>query len=371
MPTLLYFRKISGMSRMQKIGGSVLAFLLPAVAIFGQEAPFYPDKTRLLFYLNAEGAEVPVRIPADWQVRRQHVLANMQRVMGPLPDSSQKIPLDLKVLGEEKLEKCTRKKITFASSPGNRVSGYLFIPHVRNAKLPAVLCLHPTDRKLGSGVPSGLGVKTDRQYAVHLAERGYVTLAPDYVKSGSYHFDPYKNGFVSATMLGIWNHMRAVDLLQSLPEVDGERIGAVGHSLGGHNSMFVAVFDERIKCIVSNCGFCSFPTYMKGNLAGWSHDGYMPRIRSIYELKPEKMPFDFTEVVAALAPRPFLASAPLRDHNFDCDGVKQCLKAAQPVYELFGAGENLAANYPDCDHNFPDDVRAVAYAWLDRWLRDR
>ena len=66
---------------------------------------------------------------------------------------------------------------------------------------------------------------------------------------------------------------------------------------------------------MSSCGFCSFPTYYGGNLKGWSHNGYMPRIRTIYDLKPARMPFDFTEIVAALAPRPFLACAPIRDDN--------------------------------------------------------
>ena len=52
-----------------------------------------------------------------------------------------------------------------------------------------------------------------------------------------------------------------MDLLQSRPEVDPEKIGVIGHSLGGHNAMFTAVFDERLKVIVSNCGFTSFPKY--------------------------------------------------------------------------------------------------------------
>jgi hypothetical protein len=108
---------------------------------------------------------------------------------------------------------------------------------------------------------------------------------------------------------------------------------------------------------------------MKGNLAGWSHDGYMPRIRSAYELKPDKMPFDFPEVVAALAPRPFLAVAPTRDHNFDLQGVKDCLDAARPVYKLLGAADALAGFHPDGDHNFPDESRKAAYEWLDRWLK--
>jgi hypothetical protein len=97
----------------------------------------------------------------------------------------------------------------------------------------------------------------------------------------------------------------------------------------------------------------------------------MPRIRTAYELKPEKMPFDFPEVVAALAPRAFLACAPVRDSNFDVDGVKQCVAAARPVYELLGAADKLAATYPDCGHDFPPDAQKVAYEWLDRWLKGR
>src|SRR5439155_1124399 len=109
------------------------------------------------------------------------------------------------------------------------------------------------------------------------------------------------SAFTSGSMKAIWNNMRAVDLLQSLPEVDGERIGCIGHSLGGHNTMFTGVFDTRIKAMVSNCGFTSFPKYFGGKLKGWTSARYMPRIATVYELKPEKVPFDFPEVVAALA----------------------------------------------------------------------
>lgn len=325
-------------------------------------------RTNLLAYADKNGKAVPFRTTTEWGKRRAQILLALEKVMGPLP-TAKKIPLDVQISEEVRLGTHLRKKLTFASSPGNRVSAYLLVPLKSDGKVPAVLCLHPTHKQLGKGVPAGLGPKEDRHYGVHLVERGYITLCPDYVHSGAYDFDPYKNGFASATMLGIWNHMRAVDLLQTLPEVDGERIGVIGHSLGGHNSMFVAAFDPRIKCIVSNCGFCSFPRYMKGNLAGWAHDGYMPRLKTVYDLKPEKVPFDFPEIVAALAPRPFLASAPVRDHNFDVQGVKDCITAAAPVYELLNASEKLTANYPDCDHNFPPEVRDVAYRWLDRWLK--
>ncbi len=335
-------------------------------------APLYPDKTKLLVIRDGEDRERPVKTRADWERRREHILANMQLVMGPLPPDDRKVPLDVKVVEETREKEYVRKKITFAVEKGDRVPAYLFLPLGGKGKRPAMLCLHGTQQKLGSAVVAGLqGETNDRAYAVHLVKRGFVTLAPTYVNMGDYKFDVYGKGYASATMKAIWNHMRAVDLLVSLPEVDAERIGCIGHSLGGHNSMFVAVFDKRIKCVVSNCGFCSFPRYYKGNLAGWSHDGYMPRIRSVYGLKPEKMPFDFPEIVAALAPRPFLASAPVKDHNFDVDGVKECIAAARPVYELLGAKEKLAANYPDCDHNFPPEVRKVAYDWLDKWLKEK
>lgn len=351
------------------LAGIVLAYSAPARA---DEPPVYANRTDLLFYKDG-GKAVPVKTSADWAKRRAHILANMQVVMGTMPDASRKVPLDPQIIDEVKTDKYIRRKITIAVEKGDRLPCYLLIPLTPKGeggkKLPAVLCLHPTSREQGKGITIGLGPKADRAYAVHLAEMGYVTLAPDYLNSGEYKFDPYTHGYDSATMKGIWNHMRCVDYLQSLPEVDAERIGVIGHSLGGHNSIFVAVFDPRIKCVVSNCGFCSFRTYMKGDLTGWSHAGYMPKIRTVYDRDPKKMPFEFTEVIAALAPTPFLASAPVKDSNFDCDGVKECVAAARPVYELLGAGEKLAASYPDCAHDFPPEARKPAYDWLDRWLR--
>ncbi len=301
-------------------------------------------------------------------MRREHILANMQLVMGPLPDASRKVPLDVQVTEVISTPHYLRKKLTFAVEKGDRVPAYLLVPSKRNGKLPAVLCLHQTV-PIGKGEPAGLGRSQDLRYAVHLAERGYVTLAPDYPSFGDYRYDFARSTYQSGSMKAIWNNMRAIDLLQSLPEVDPERIGCIGHSLGGHNTMFTAAFDTRIKALVSNCGFTSFPKYYGGKLKGWTSDRYMPRIDTVYELKPEKVPFDFPEVVAALAPRAFLASAPVHDDNFEVSGVKDCMTAAKPVYELLGARDKLAANYPDCKHAFPPEARRVAYAWVDRWLK--
>jgi fermentation-respiration switch protein FrsA (DUF1100 family) len=338
------------------------------VVIAAATSPLYPDKANLLVLRDAEGKETPIRTAADWEKRRQHILAGMQEVMGPLLPDSEKVPLEPKYSDEKETAKYVRRKVTFAVEKGDRVPAWLLVPKERKGKLPAVLCLHQTTG-IGKDEPAGLGGNPNLHYAHHLAERGYVTLAPDYPSFGEYPYDFGKSRFASGSMKAIWNNLRAIDLLVSLPEVDPERIGCIGHSLGGHNTMFTAAFDPRIKALVSNCGFTSFPKYYGGNLRGWTSARYMPLIASKYELKPEKVPFDFPEVVAAFAPRAFLASSPTGDSNFEVSGVKDCIAAARPVYELLGAKEKLAASYPECKHDFPPDVRKVAYEWLDRWLK--
>jgi dienelactone hydrolase len=347
---------------------AVLLLVLAPLPIPAAEPPFYPDKQKLLVWRDDQGKEHPVKTAEDWAKRRAHILAGMHLAMGPLPDASRKVPLDLKVTEDIDMKTYRRQKLTFAVEKDDRVPAYLFLPKEGKAKKPAVLCLHQTTR-IGKGEPAGLGGNPNLHYALHLAERGYVTLAPDYPSFGDYTFDFAKSDFKSGSMKAIWNNMRAVDLLQSLPQVDPEKIGCIGHSLGGHNTMFTAVFDERIKVMVSNCGFTSAPKYYKGNLKGWTSARYMPLIDSLYHNDPKKIPFDFPEIVAAFAPRPFLASAPTGDDNFEVSGVKDCIAAAAPVYELLGAKEKLKANYPECKHDFPADVRKVAYEWLDRWLK--
>jgi dienelactone hydrolase len=350
---------------------ALVTWATAARAPAGQSGPpFYADKTNLLVYIDAAGQPRRITTPEDWPERRAHILASMQLVMGPFPNASRRVPLDVQELEEADFPKFKRRKITFAVEKGDRLPAYVLIPRKLESKAPAVLCLHPTS-PLGKGVPVGMGPKPNRSYALELAQRGYVALAPDYPNMGDYRLDPYARGYASATMKGIWNHARAIDLLQSLPQVDPDRIGCIGHSLGGHNTMFLAAFDTRIKATVSSCGFNSFPKYYRGNLTGWSHRGYMPRIATVYGKDPRKMPFDFTEVVAALAPRPFFVNAPVGDSNFEVSGVRDCIAAAKPVYELLGERENLVAVYPDAGHDFPPQARQAAYAFLDRVLAKR
>jgi dienelactone hydrolase len=333
--------------------------------------PTYPDHTRLLIVRDAGGRELPIRTRSDWEVRRAHILAHFQEVAGRLPGSERRVPVEVKLASSIEESGFVREKVTFAVEHGDRVPAWLLIPRSTSSQAgarPAVLCLHQTVA-IGKDEPAGLGANPELRYARELVERGYVTLAPDYPNFGEYKRDVYELGYASATMKAIWNNLRAVDVLADMKDVDPERIGVIGHSLGGHNAIFTALFEPRIKAIVSSCGFNAFPFYQKGNIAGWSHKGYMPRLREDYHLDLSKVPFDFPELIGALAPRALFTCSPLHDANFDVEGVRRCIAAARPIYELLGAPDSLVAVYPDAEHTFPRSVRAQAYDFLDHHLK--
>ena len=334
----------------------------------GEFPPSYSDHSKVLVYKDRAGRENEVTTPFDWARRRAHILANMELVMGKLPDPSRRVALDVKITEVVDTPRYVRKRLSYAAEPGDRVPAYLLVPKGLSGKAPAMLCLHQTTRS-GKAEPAGLGGRPSLRYAHELAERGYVCIVPDYPSFGEYDYDFKTSGYTSGSMKAIWNNLRAVDLLESLPEVHPDRIGCIGHSLGGHNAMFTAAFDQRIAAVVSSCGFTAFHDYYGGKLAGWTSDRYMPRIREVYHNSPDEMPFDFHEVVAAFAPRAFFACAPLRDGNFEVSGVRKVIASATGIYKLLGASEELKVAYPDSGHDFPEATRQSAYESLDRWLK--
>lgn len=341
--------------------------LILVSAVTGWTAPAYDDKTQLMEYRDASGTVHPVTGVADWEIRRQHIVEHFQEVAGPIPAVPHDASFDVQTHKVEDMGGHVRKTISFTTEPGDRVWAYLLIPKGITAARPGLLCPHPTSPQ-GKGAVVGLGEPYYRDYGSELADRGYVVVAPDYPGFGDTKPDVYAMGYASATAKGILNHMRCIDLLQSLPEVDPKRIGSIGHSLGGHNTLFAGLFDPRVKAMVTSCGFCSFAKYYGGDLTGWSHKGYMPRIAAVYGKDPARMPFDFTEILGALAPRPVFINAPLHDENFDVEGVRMCVRAAEPIYAIYGAADALEVVHPDCEHDFPEDVRERAYRFLDRAL---
>jgi len=348
----------------QLITLSLLASVLPYPAT----EPGSIDHSRLLVYRDPSGTKQPVNTPADWAKRRRQIIDGMQKAMGPLPDRANLPTLDMRVHSQADGDGFTRLSIDLLTEKNDRLPALLYRPKTaRLAKRPAILALHPTS-PLGKHRVTKKGGVPNRAYAYELARRGYVVIAPDYPPFGDYAYDFESDDYVSGTMKGIFNHMRCVDLLQSLSEVDPGRIGAIGHSLGGHNAMFVGVFDPRIKIIVSSCGWTPFHDYYGGNIKGWTSDRYMPLLKTRYELDPNRVPFDFYEVVAALAPRSFFSSSPLRDSNFDVRGVKKAIPKAREIYKLLGQVDALQLRTPDCEHDFPVEVRNEAYHFIDQAL---
>jgi acetyl esterase/lipase len=309
-----------------------------------------------------------IRTRAEWRKARAQILANMQLVMGELPKMKRGKVAVLNVEKED-LPAYTRSKIKYQVEPDDWVPAHLLVPKNGKQPKPAMLCLHQTT-KIGKDEPAGLGGNPNLQYAKELARCGYVCIVPDYPYLGENNFDPYLHGYASCTMKGIVNHIRAIDLLESLPFVAAKRIGAIGHSLGGHNTLFVAAFDQRIRAMVTSCGFTSFPKYYNGDLTGWAGNRYMPRIAERYGKDPLRMPFDFPDILVSLAPRPLFINAPLHDANFEVSGVKDCVAAATPIYQsIFKAKDSLVARYPDVGHEFPSGIRKQVWMFLDRWLK--
>jgi hypothetical protein len=336
----------------------ILAGLLVSLAATGAE----PERTNLMAYADAHGQISAVRSVTDWQKRRASVLAAMQKVMGPLPN--RRCPLDIKVEDETDCGSYLRRKLTYASEPNGRVPAYLLIPKTTlpAKKAPAVLALHQTRRE-GNKVVVGLADSPDDAYGVALAERGFVVLAPAYPLLADYNPDLKQLGYQSGTMKAVWDNIRGLDLLASFPFVRTNGFGAIGHSLGGHNSVYTAVFDDRIKIVVTSCGLDSYRDYMDGNIKGWTSTRYMPKL---LEYSLAEIPFDFHEMIGALAPRTCFISAPIGDTNFKWKSVDAIAAAARPVYTLYGASDNLIVKHPDCAHRFPPEMRDEAYRLLEK-----
>ncbi|MDB5385824.1 MAG: Alpha/beta hydrolase family protein [Planctomycetaceae bacterium] len=334
-------------------------------------------RDQLLVYRGPKNEELPVKSVADWQLRRAEILKGMQAVMGKLPGEEKKCPLDVKI--EEEVDRGTyvRRLISYASEPGSRVPAYLCIPKAvlnsKDKRAAGVLCLHGTDNVVGHGVVVGVGGRPNRQYASELAERGYVTLAPNYPLLAKYQPDIKALGWESGTLKAVWDNMRGLDLLDSLPYVKPGKYGSIGHSLGGHNSVYTAVFDDRIQAVVTSCGLDSYLDYYGGDEKnwfpekGWTQTRYIPKLRD-YRGRLAEIPFDFHEMIGALAPRNVLIIAPLKDSNFRHESVDHIATAARAVYTLYGKPENLRVEHPDCEHDFPNEMRELGYKLFDQVL---
>jgi dienelactone hydrolase len=223
----------------------------------------------------------------------------------------------------------------------------------------------------------GLGNTPNRGYALELAKRGFVTLAPNYPLLAKYQPDLKELGWGSGTLKAVWDNVRGLDLLESLPFVDHSKgFATIGHSLGGHNSVYTAVFDDRLKVVVSSCGLDSYLDYYDGNPKnwdpekGWCQTRYMRKLAD-YKGRLAEIPFDFHEMIGALAPRHVLIIAPKKDSNFRADSVDRIVAAARPIFKLYGHEDQLHVEHPDCTHDFPAEMREMAYKLIEKVIKGK
>ena len=270
-----------------------------------------------------------------------------------------------------------RETVSYAVEPGERVPAYLFRPPSATTAQPQPAVFvhhqHAGQFDLGKSEPAGLAGNPDQACALELAQRGYVVLAPDalcFEERGdpdgrltgrSYERFAYTTRVLQGSSLQtkyVWDQSRGVDYLQSRSEVDGGRIGAIGHSLGGQQTLFLAALDERIGAAVASCGFASYASILR---EGINHN-FAAYVTDVLRHG------DLGDVFACVAPRPFLILNGKEDRSFPVDGIEATHRQAREAYEQVGAADALELGLFDGGHAFPSDRRERAYAWLDRWL---
>lgn len=344
--------------------------------------PEYPDHQDLTYQLDSTGRRTEIKKVSEWAYRRDHIRRHLERITGKYLSPLKRVPLTPVVSEQVTLNRpkvsrpLLRRKLTYQSDAESRVPAYIFIPlpdgsdgdkDSANAddQYPAVLCLQQTT-SAGKDEPAGLQGDPDMKYALELAEAGFVVIAPDYPSFGEYAHDFDADPYQSGTMKAIWDNSRAIDLLETMPEVDHTRIGCIGHSLGGHNAIFTAVFEPRVQAVVSSCGFTSLS---EDDLPSWTGPRYMPLIATTFENNIRKLPVDFHELIAAIAPRPFLACYAEKDDDFSAPGVRHVQQQAASVYKLYNSETNLQSFQIDAGHSFPKVSRERAYQFLAEYLQ--
>ncbi|HEV7216230.1 MAG TPA: prolyl oligopeptidase family serine peptidase [Chloroflexota bacterium] len=297
--------------------------------------------------------------------------SGLRLLLGTFPHSC---PLAAETVERVDLGEGVREKVRYQVEPGEWAPAYLFLPAGLKERSAAVLCLHQHAGQfdLGKSEPAGLAGNPQQFYALELARRGYVTLAADALCFEERR-DPVLEGAAferfSAARLGVEGSclqtkmlsdaMRGVDYLLSRPEVNAARIGCIGHSLGGQQTMFTTAMDERIRAAVSSCGFASYASLFRDRI-NHNYAAYVPGLLRFGEVG---------DVLALAAPRPFLVLAGNADRIFPFDGIVASVERARERYRALDAEERLGFVPVDAGHAFSDDMRQRAYAWFDQWLR--
>lgn len=313
----------------------------------------------------------------QWEKAKPELRRQLLEMLGlwPLPAKT-----DLKAVrtGTIDMPKYTVEKIQFQSLPGLYVTGNLYVPKPAPKNAPTVLyvCGH------GNVVKDGVSFGSKVHYQHHpawFAENGYVALVIDTLQLSEIpglHHGTYRQKMwwwhtLGYTPAGVecWNAMRALDYLESRPEVDAKRIGVTGRSGGGAYSWWIAATDERIQCAIPVAGIADLQAHLNEGYPGRLEKGVIAgHCDCMFMVNTYR--WDFAMVAALVAPRPLLLGNSDKDDIFPVPGYRRLAEKTRAIYELYGAGNKFALLETQGPHTDTPELRAGAFKWMNRWLKN-
>jgi cephalosporin-C deacetylase-like acetyl esterase len=269
------------------------------------------------------------------------------------------------------VQQTTKRKITFSSKSGfGVIEADLFTPKnaAPDAKLPTVIWLH--------GYSSSLGYSWVYHYDIHpilaLAQAGYAVLAFDQSGFGSRQIEAaaFYNKYPRWSQMGhmVEDTRTAIDAVSREPQVDAGRIYLFGYSMGANIALHTAVLDPRVKGVVSLNGFTPMrtdtPDKGTGGIARYfrEHD-LLPRMGS-FAGKESRLPYDYDELIAALAPRPVYVLSAQLDRDATHADVKKAIEQAKKMYALYNAADNIMLDEPWDYNRLPAGTLDRVIQWM-------
>src|SRR5207253_2091076 len=294
----------------------------------------------------ADACLADIKSREDWERKRPELQRQFLDMLGlwPLPPRTDLKPV---ITGKIETDRLIVEKLYFQSIPGLYVTANLYIPKLTPFPAPAVLYVCGHSPKVVDGVPYGCKVSY-QHHPTWFAEHGYVCLILDTlelgeipgVHHGTYRLNQWWWQTLGYTPAGIecWNAMRALDFLETRPEVDPKRMGVTGRSGGGATSWWLGAADERVQCIIPVAGIADLqahvvegvaPRFRKGVISGHCDCMYFS---NTYR-------WDFPMVAALCAPRPLLLGNSDADDIFPVSGYRRLADKVRRIYELVGAAD--------------------------------
>jgi cephalosporin-C deacetylase-like acetyl esterase len=350
----------------------------PLLVVVGQDQAAETDTRRgeamIDAYFLAETARLQEACLANvssleqWKARRDGYRRELLDMLGldPMP---KRTDLKATVTGTVDHERFTVENLHFQSRPGLYVTGNLYLPKGLTKPAPAILYVCGHARSKQGDVSFGNKVSYQR-HGCWFAQNGYVCLTIDSLQLGEIeatHHGTYRYGLWwwnnrGYTPAGVeaWNCVRALDYLQSRPEVDPDRLGVTGRSGGGAYSWWIAAIDERIQAAVPVAGITDLENHVvTGCVEGHCDCMYFANLHG----------WDYPLVAALVAPRPLMIGNSDNDRIFPLDGVTRTYEKARRIYELYGAGDKIALNITEGPHKDTPELRIPAFRWFNRHLK--